>query len=228
MSSSRKILRISINLLVCLGVVPVIYYPTITLSIDQLTDNYNNSTVTDLSNFTNYSSSISGVKVKYPLNWQHAEQPVGRIYIIQFFSPLQNDADNFRDNINIAIENLPNNRTNVTQYSNASIRVITRSLPGFNLIASNNSENFHGSPAAEKIFTAKQAVLDKNLKAVALDLKMTQLYTLKNNKAYVITYAAETSNYDRYLPTVQKIIDSFQIMNLASNASRGISANVTS
>ena len=114
MSSSRKILRISINLLVCLGVVPVIYYPTITLSIDQLTDNYNNSTVTDLSNFTNYSSSISGVKVKYPLNWQHAEQPVGRIYIIQFFSPLQNDSDNFRDNINIAIENLPNNRTNVT------------------------------------------------------------------------------------------------------------------
>lgn len=114
--------------------------------------------------------------MKYPSNWQHAEQPVGGIYIIQFFSPLQNDSDNFRDNINIAIENLPNNRTNVTQYSNASIGVITRSLPGFNLITSNNSENFHGSPAVEKIFTAKQAVLDKNLKAVALDLKMIQLY----------------------------------------------------
>ena len=106
--------------------------------------------------------------------------------------------------------------------------MITRSLPGFNLIASNNSENFHGSPAVEKIFTAKQAVLDKNLKAVSLDLKMTQLNTLKNNKAYVISYAAETSNCDRYLPTVQKMIDSFQIMNLASNASRGTSANVTS
>jgi hypothetical protein len=106
--------------------------------------------------------------------------------------------------------------------------VITRSLPGFNLIASKNSENFHGSPAKEKIFPAKQAVLDKNLKPVASDLKMTQLDTLKNNKAYVITYAAETSNYDRNLPTVQKMIDSFQIMNLPSNASRGTSANVTS
>jgi len=56
---------------------------------------------------------------------------------------------------------------------------------------------------------------------------MTQIYTLKNNKAYVITFAAESSNYDRYLPTVAKILDSFQIMNQAPNTNGGTSHNAT-
>lgn len=154
-------------------------------------------------------------------------QPGGGISIIQFFSPLQNESDNFRDNVNIAIENFTNNSTNVTQYSNASIGVIAKSLPGFNLTISNNSENFHGTPAVEKMFTAKQAVLDRNLKAVALDFKMTQIYTLKNNKAYVITFAAESSNYKRFLPTVQKILNSFQIMDQASKPTGATSRNPT-
>jgi hypothetical protein len=90
---------------------------------------------------------------------------------------------------------------------------MAKSLPEFNLTKSNTSENFHGTPAVEQTFSSKRAVLDRNLKAVALDLKMTQIYTLKNNKAYVITYAAEYSNYDRSLPTIQKMLDSFRIMN---------------
>jgi hypothetical protein len=40
-------------------------------------------------------------------------------------------------------------------------------------------------PAVEKLFTAKRAVLDKDLNATRLDLKIMQLYTINNNKGYV-------------------------------------------
>jgi eukaryotic-like serine/threonine-protein kinase len=223
----RNELRIVMNLPVILGIISFLSFFTVSIVLFQLTYAQNNSTEFRSGNFTDYGNSTLGVNVKYPSEWQRAVQAGGGISIIQFFSPLQNKSDIFRENVNIAIENLPNNKTNVTQYSRASLSVIAKSLPGFNLTKSNTSENFHGTPAVEKTFTAKQAVLDRNLKAVALDLKMTQIYTLKNNKAYVITFAAESSNYDRFLPTVAKILDSFQIMNQAPNTNGGTSHNAT-
>jgi hypothetical protein len=223
----RNELGIVMNLPVILGIISFLSFFTVSLVLFQLTYAQNNSTEFRSGNFTDYGNSTLGVNIKYPSEWQRAVQAGGGISIIQFFSPLQNKSDIFRENVNIAIENLPNNKTNVTQYSRASLSVIAKSLPGFNLTKSNISENFHGTPAVEKTFTAKQAVLDRNLKAVALDLKMTQIYTLKNNKAYVITFAAESSNYDRFLPTVAKILDSFQIMNQAPNTNGGTSHNAT-
>jgi len=38
-----------------------------------------------------------------------------------------------------------------------------------------------------------------------------QVWTIKDNKAYVITYTAETSQYSDYLKTAQKMINSFEI-----------------
>lgn len=219
--------RIIMNLPLIFGIISFLSFFTVSVVLFQSTNAQNNSTEISSSNFTDYGNSSFGVKVIYPSDWQRASQSGGGISIVQFFSPLQNESDIFRENVNIAIGKLPNNRTNVTQYSRASLDVIAKSLPGFNLTKSNTSANFHGTPAVEQTFSSKRAVLDRNLKAVALDLKMTQIYTLKNNKAYVITYAAESSNYDRYLPTIQKMLDSFQIMNQAPNANGVTSHNVT-
>jgi hypothetical protein len=36
------------------------------------------------------------------------------------------------------------------------------------------------------------------------------IFTIKGNKAYFILYLAEEQDYDKHLPTVQKIIDIFE------------------
>ena len=41
--------------------------------------------------------------------------------------------------------------------------------------------------------------------------KMVGLATLVNNKLYGIVYLAETTKYNNYLHTAQKIMDSFRI-----------------
>ena len=42
--------------------------------------------------------------------------------------------------------------------------------------------------------------------------KAMQVWTLKGDKAYLITYKAEPEKYSKYLPTIQKMIDSFEII----------------
>jgi eukaryotic-like serine/threonine-protein kinase len=192
--------------------------PTLS-SMNQLINSSRYITVSEPINFTSYDNSMLGIRMQYPSGWQNAENDLGGIFITKFISPPEDESDVFGDNINIAVENLPSNTTDVFQYTNVSIGLVSRSIPGFDLILSSNSANVSGLPAVEKVFTAKQAALDKNLTAVAVDLKMMQLYTLKNDRGYVITYRAEISNYDKYLPTVQKMISSFQILNLISNIS---------
>ena len=40
--------------------------------------------------------------------------------------------------------------------------------------------------------------------------KAMQIWTIKGNKAYLITYKAEPMQYSKYLPTIQKMVESFQ------------------
>ena len=38
-----------------------------------------------------------------------------------------------------------------------------------------------------------------------------EIGTIKGDKAYILTYEAGANEYDRYLPTVNGLINSFQI-----------------
>ena len=40
-----------------------------------------------------------------------------------------------------------------------------------------------------------------------------QAWLVKNNQAYIFTYTAQPENYDSYLPTVEKMIESFAIIS---------------
>ena len=42
-------------------------------------------------------------------------------------------------------------------------------------------------------------------------LKKTQVWTVDGNKAYVLTFSAQESRYDDYLPSVESMLDSLQI-----------------
>ncbi len=43
-------------------------------------------------------------------------------------------------------------------------------------------------------------------------LKINQMWTIQQGKAYIVTFKALTTDYDRYLPQAQRIIDSFTLV----------------
>ena len=44
-------------------------------------------------------------------------------------------------------------------------------------------------------------------------VKGSDIFTIQGDKAYSFLYLTQAGDYDTHLPTVQKMIDSFQIMN---------------
>ena len=48
-------------------------------------------------------------------------------------------------------------------------------------------------------------------KAMAMDIGMTN-----SDKVYVLSYLAEPAKFFRYLPIIQKMIDSFEIQNIVN------------
>ncbi len=61
---------------------------------------------------------------------------------------------------------------------------------------------WNGLPAHFLVYEGRQA---------QLKLKFYQAYTIKDNKAYLMTYTAEPESYDKFLNDAKLIIDSVKI-----------------
>jgi hypothetical protein len=69
-------------------------------------------------------------------------------------------------------------------------------------IVSKNTTNLAGAQASEVIFTYHTP---------NSDYKVLKIYEKIGSRIYTVAYNADSSKYDYYLPTIQKIIDSIKI-----------------
>jgi hypothetical protein len=84
---------------------------------------------------------------------------------------------------------------------NHRIGSIGISCPGFDLKSYIRNATLSGSPAHQISFD--YSYLDHNKKAL-------EIWTVKDNKVYIIDYVANGQVYDMNLPVVQKMIKSFE------------------
>ncbi len=107
--------------------------------------------------------------------------------------------NNATENLNVQVLNLSANDT----LSSVTPDIISgiQNISDFKQIDAGNT-TFAGNPAYKIVYTAT----DNGNK-----LKVTQIWTVKDGKAYFITYKAAPNNYDTYLSAAQQMIDSFQI-----------------
>jgi hypothetical protein len=169
--------------------------------------------------FIPYENSTYGIKIQYPSNWikQESQNQTSSL-IVGFNSP---PGKGFAY---ITIEggrHLPQN-ISLEQFSNASIDGIRQSFPGFNLTES-NATALAGIPAHKIAYTS--------LAQSGRELELMQLWTLKDAKDFIITYGALSRDFSSYLPTIQKMIDSFAFIPTttpaASNATTPAASNAT-
>jgi hypothetical protein len=82
------------------------------------------------------------------------------------------------------------------------MRAIGISCPGFDLKSYSRNATLSGMPAYQIEFN--YSYLDNNKKA-------TEIWTIKDDKVYIIDYVANENIYDATFPTAKKMITSFQI-----------------
>ena len=90
----------------------------------------------------------------------------------------------------------------MTKLSNKMIKQVTRTFKGYMEVLESKKTRVGGRLGYKFVYVGKvEGVDDPN--------KFMHVWTIIGDRAYIITYAAKKSTFDKYLKRVNKIIDSF-------------------
>jgi serine/threonine-protein kinase len=151
--------------------------------------------------FIPYENSNYSIKIKYPVKWQQQRKEIyvaGVTEVVTFISPKQSDTDKFQEKVNIDIEEFSGT---LADSKKLFIDEIKNTLPDAQII-NTSSTTLAFKPANQIIYTGQDG---------ESHLKNLQVWTLKGNKAYVITYTAAIDDYDKFINTANEMINSFEI-----------------
>ncbi|MFZ0554990.1 MAG: DcrB-related protein [Nitrososphaeraceae archaeon] len=155
-------------------------------------------------NYLVYEDPSSGIRIKYPSNWNVLEQ-LGNIsgnnILVDFYHTGINGTLGYSENANIIVSS-PHNMDpdSLDKFTNSTIQVLARNLNNFTLHDS-DSTIVSGLPAHKITYT---------IPGNQSETKQTQAWAVKGNKWIVFSYSAEPSAY--FNPrTAQNIQDSLLI-----------------
>lgn len=182
----------------------------ILVSLSVVKINAQQQTVNENINFTSYNNTELGIYLQYPANWSKMEEKFdANVNVISFISTPENDTDTFTENVNIAIEPLQNESITLEEYSNTTLAALSNVFENFSLISKENT-NLDGVPAIKIIFSITQPQITDQSRDIdtikQIPMKIMQILSVKEGKAYVIIYSAEEAKYDDYLPIIEKMI----------------------
>jgi hypothetical protein len=151
-----------------------------------------------------YESPVYGFRTQYPDGWDIIIQGTSNSSLsLRFNSPLENDTDNFRENLRIEVNNI-SNTSNTTALSNLTSATLTSYLelyPGLKVIELSSANLANNTiPAYKLVASLTQEGLD-----------FMQIFAIKEDTVYTISYISQSSRYSTYLPMIEQIINSFEM-----------------
>ncbi|MDP2211654.1 MAG: stalk domain-containing protein [Candidatus Aquicultor sp.] len=129
----------------------------------------------------------NGYRISYPENWVLADGS-----FVGFTSPEGNNA-------NVGFEDLSADPKTLDEYTALSLATLKEVFPDIKILES-ASTTLGGNTAYKVTYTATQ---------LGSKMKIMQIWTIKNNKAYIVTYGAVEGLYSNYADTTKRMLDSF-------------------
>jgi len=148
-----------------------------------------------------YMNLAQGIRLRYPADWEKREDTAPAGFLVAFLSPQESPTDMFRENLNLIIEKPPVEVT-LEQVVAFNMQNIPQHIPVTNMTVTEPTK-LAGIPAYQVSYCGP---LQNGLAG-----KWWQLYAVKNNKVYTVTYTAEAAKFDLFLPAMQEIIASLEI-----------------
>jgi hypothetical protein len=158
-------------------------------------------------NMLTYENSTYGILMQYPSNWQKEENVSSGsdnnsmlVDVVKFISPTKNASDTSSESFDLKIDNISDLQPiTLAKYANNSIEDLRKD---FDIIKLDRNASLSNNPAYKLVYTGVEEGV--NLQAILI-------LTIKGENAYIISYNAEPTKFSYYLPTLQKMINSFQI-----------------
>jgi hypothetical protein len=155
-------------------------------------------------NMLTYQNSSLGVTFQYPSNWVK-QPPTSTGTIIKLVSPN-------KSTFTLSVRNLnntqlpPSSNLNTTailsQQTHVMTEVFSKVFRGFQPIETSPT-TLSGNPAEKLVFAVQVPQLG--------GFKQMNIFTIKGQKEFIISYGSSTATYPIDLPLAQHVIDSFQI-----------------
>jgi serine/threonine-protein kinase len=149
--------------------------------------------------FLTYEDITTGISIQFPSNW---EKSVNLNNFVTFRAPPETDTRVYPAALGLKIQELTSQNVSLQEVTKVQMSELKRTNPDLKLSES-TSTTLAGKPAHKVVFSAT----DNN----QVQRKALQLWTVIDNKAILITYKAQPDKYSGYLPTIEKMINSFQV-----------------
>lgn len=181
-----------------------------------------------IAGFQTYQNSTFGFKMKYPANWNVAEfdyDPSDPITdIVTFTSPFENRADKFVEHLIVSSETILDPSMTAEKYANETINYYQDYYQTDVKLMVKNTTNVNISGKNYPVFTliySEDVYDDENNRLI----NMEKGY-LVDGRAYVFHYPRNNQvTYPEYLPIINQMIDSFELINSSSVRTGGNSDN---
>jgi hypothetical protein len=132
--------------------------------------------------------------MKYPPDWERA-QHIDKS--VTFRAPRESNSDTNPADLAIMVIGSNNTLTSITQ---TQLNTLKDLYPDIQVLESIET-TFLGHPAHMIIFTATDNT--QNMR------KAMQIWFKEDSKAYLMTYKSDNERFSKYLPTIDKMLNSF-------------------
>ncbi len=148
------------------------------------------------SEFLTYDDIITGFSIKYPPDWERAQHLDKSV---TFLAPRESNSDTNPAGLGIMVIEVESNKTlaSITQNQLNTLKIL---YPDIQILESMETI-FLGHPSHMIIFTATD-----NTQSMR---KAMQIWFKEDNKAFLMTYKSDNQRYSKYLPTIDKMLNSF-------------------
>jgi hypothetical protein len=172
--------------------------------------------------FAVYNNHSAGIKFLYPFGWEPILKKSDSSMVIEILFPNITGSSNTSgvhwhgpstSFITLSIANIssPYNSTSsittLNSLTEQNIDLANYTLPNFDLIESNKT-TFANNPAYRIVYT----FIDPSIKSPTIpQFQSMNVWTIKGDKIYTLSYSQPIQEYAIYLSVVQQIIDSLEI-----------------
>ena len=160
--------------------------------------------------FKNYENPKFGLTLTYPPDWTVDEirndpaAPSNNTIVAIFKSPTQGENDKYLENVIINVQGPRSDIASLETYTSNSLKAFNNMSDTIK-ITKQGKYTLAGLPGHQLIYTV-------STNTSGLNLQNMQVFTvINNNSAYVVTFRAETAEYDKYIQDVEKMINSIKI-----------------
>ena len=160
-------------------------------------------------NFIEYTNDNYNLSFKYPQDWslEELEDPItGEVAVLS--APLENGFDLFQEKIYLSVDELPEEVNSLDLYSQTMFKKIQSQLAPNTTIYQGDIDKLDGNEARSLVYLRQEGTKS---------LQQMEIFTVKGNRAYIITYIAEDIKYHEFLKITKKILGSLEIRNEIKN-----------